>query len=222
MINTYKELFQQYCSAMGRKSNFSGLTKKEEIEKTMNDFSKWLYEHANDTARYGVYLNSVIEGFKEKPTIEINKGFYDTLSRTNNNIDTLPTSEYSMDLNAKTLMFGYDSEKKLVVPCVYNRSKIRNLNFLDYDLLLSHNPYNYVIDEVHKSLSLLHRQGNFNVSFGVFGKETDSDKKRKFVLLNTFADLLDDEYNISYETENGLYFASVNSTRKKIEKVKIR
>ena len=222
MINNYKELYMQYCSAVGKKLNYSGLTKKEDIEKDIVAFTEWLYGHANDTAKYGAFLTKVIEGFKEKPALEINKGFYDSLSRTNNNIDVLPTYDYSMDLGGKTLMFGYDSSKKIVEPCIYNNSKIRNLNFLDYEMLLSHNPYSYVIDDVHKALSLIHKQGNFAVCFGVFGKETDCDKKKKLALLNEFADTLNDEYKISYETDNGLYFSSVNSKKKVLEKVKIK
>ncbi len=220
MINTYKELFVQYCNAMGKRVDFSGSIGIKEIEKDFDEFTKWLYEHANDTAKYGRFLRTVVSGFESKPVLELNKGFYDTLSRTNNNVDVMPTYRYSMDLEGNTLLFAFDQDKKLIVPCTYGLNRISNLHVLNYDMLLSHNPYTYGIDDVHKTLSVIHRQGNYDVSFGVYGKESDSDKKRKLDFLKSFAHLLDDEYKLSYETDNGLYFASVNSKRK--EKVKTK
>ena len=219
MVNTFRELFVQYCNAIGKRVDFSGTRGKEEIEKDMKDFVKWFCEHSSDTAKYGRFLQHVVPGFNEKLILELNKGYYDSLSKYHLNVDTMATYRYAMDLDlGRTLLFGLDEDKKLIVP--YGFDGIRNLRILDYDILLSQNPYTYGIDEVHKTLSAIHRQGNYDVSFGVFGKETDADKKRKLDLLKSFTHLLADEYKLSYETDTGLYFASVNSKRKTKEKEK--
>ena len=210
-INTFGELYKQYCNAMGKKSVYTRVVGIEELEKEMYDFETWLYEHAIDTENYGLYLRSVIDGFETIPALEINKGFYDTLYPKNYNVEKASTISY-MGLEDKTLMFC--EERKMLVPCIYSHGKIRNLNFLDFDLLISHNPYSYEIDDVHKSLSLIHKQGTFNVSFGVFGRESDVDKAEKMKLLKKFADSLGDDYRTSYESDKSLYFASVNSKRK--------
>ena len=213
MVNTFKELFVQYCNAIGKKIDFSGTRGKEEIEKDMENFIKWFCEHSAHTSRYGRFLQHVVPGFDEKTVLELNKGYYDSLSKYCPNVDSMSTYRYAMDLDlGKTLVFGLDQDKRLIVP--YGFDGIRNLRILDYDMLLSQNPYTYVIDDVHKALSAIHRQGNYDVSFGVFGEEVDADKKRKLELVKAFAHLLADDYKLSYETDEGLYFASVNSKRK--------
>ena len=218
MLDIYKLLFIQYCLARGKKP----VSSMEEINKNMEEFSEWILEHADDTEKYGLYLQKNISSFKNKRILEINKGLHDSLSLSNDNVDTLPTSDYSMDLDDKVLVFEEDSKKKLLLPCAISRYGIKNLKVLNYDLLLSHNPYSYDVDDEHKNLSLIHRQGQYDVSFGVFGRKYDHDKKFKLDLIKKFADLLDSEYQISYESDNDLYFASVNSNRVIKEKVKIK
>ena len=98
---------------------------------------------------------------------------------------------------------------------VNNRNILAEMNKGKYDssnidFFITHNPYNpYYLS----NLDQIHLLG-YNICLGMFGKVHDSDRVLKLRLLKQFADNLDEQFKMYYDTNNDCYFGCIKSKRK--------
>lgn len=140
--------------------------------------------------------------------VEFNKGKYDSLAI--NNIFLVSLFAETMNCNNREL-FTLNN-----IPIIQSGTTLYNASNVDY--FITHNPYStYYLS----NLDQIHLLG-YNICFGMFGKIYDSDRLQKLNILKKFADSLNDQFQMYYETNNDCYFGCIKSQRKNKKLVKIK
>ena len=139
---------------------------------------------------------------------ELNKVKYDSLAV--NNIFLVSLFAETMNCNNREL-FTLNN-----IPIIQSDTTLYDASNVDY--FITHNPYSaYYLS----NLDQIHLLG-YNICFGMFGKKYDSDKLQKLNTLKIFADSLNDQFQMYYETSDDCYFGCIKSQRKIKKLVKIK
>ena len=197
-----KALFKQFCDAKGITVPSPNLKKA---------FTDWVVENYKVFLKYQEYLWFLDENLQYRDIMEINKGEYDTLAKTWENV--MPISIYVNPKRQLHLQSEENSDIRALILTEYN-----DLRIPDTDIFLTHNPYDLAdIQNWNK----LHNQGEYNILIGMFGRKEDEDVNSKLNILSTLKDTMTDDCSLDYATDNGNYFAVLKSNRKVKKLVKV-
>ena len=197
-----KVLFKQFCDAKGI------IMPSQSIRKAFTD---WIVENYKVFLKYQEYLCYLDESIQDRNIMEINKGEYDTLTRTWEN--AVPISIYG---NPKRQFLLQPKGYRGVSPLILTEQN--ELIFPDTHIFLTHNPYNLAdVQDWNK----LHNQGEYNILIGMFGQKEDEDMDNKLNTLSHLKDTMTDDCSLDYATDNGNYFAVLKSNYKVKKLVKV-
>lgn len=197
-----KALFKQFCDAKGITVPSPNFKKA---------FTDWVVENYEVFLKYQEYLCYLDESIQYRNIMEIDKGEYDTLSRTWENV--VPISIYG---NPKRQFLLQPKGHSEVIPFI--RTERNELLFPNTHIFLTHNPYNLADIQYWNKL---HNQGEYNILIGMFGQKEDEDVNSKLNILSTLKDTMTDDCSLDYATDNGNYFAVLKSNRKVKKLVKV-
>lgn len=191
-------LYKQFCMAYGLDINdTSYIDSKYFMYFILSNYSI-LKEFREFLMNYGVY--------NPEDSIEIGKGRFDSL----NGIDDIKTIS----------IFNYNNPSTLLIegstPYVLKRN---GSLLIPEHRIITHNPYQEL--EV-ASWNELHNSGSKDITIGVFGRISDDDESKKVGFIERLSRKLNDDYSLEYDTKDGNYFCSINSNRKKLQKVKVK
>ena len=196
-----KALFKQFCDAKGVIKSSQNLRKA---------FTDWIVENYEVFLKYQEYLCYLDESIQYRNIMEINKGEYDTLTKTWENV--VPISIYG---NPKRQFLLEPKGYKEVSPLILTEHN--KLIFPDTHIFLTHNPYNLAdVQDWNK----LHNQGEYNILIGMFGQKEDEDMHNKLNILSHLKDTMTDDCSLDYAADNGNYFAVLKSNYKAKKLVK--
>ena len=186
-------LFKQYCESTGFKRKFAEISEEE-----ISVFGHWVFKNYNLLFQYWTYLQSEFH-YSIKDVLEIGKGKYDSLWK----LKMLDSFLFNNGSEEKNCHLYIDNgipliirENKLVVPREH--------------ILLTHNPY--FESEISYWYSI-HNGNQKDISIGMFGSLEDEDRMKKINLLKELSKKMTDDYSLTYETDQGNYFCSLNSRR---------
>lgn len=197
-----KALFKQFCDAKGITVPSPNFKKA---------FTDWVVENYEVFLKYQEYLCYLDESIQYRNIMEIDKGEYDTLSRTWENV--VPISIYG---NPKRQFLLQPKGHSEVIPFI--RTEHNELLFPNTHIFLTHNPYNLADIQYWNKLP---NQGEYNILIGMFGQKEDEDVNSKLNILSTLKDTMTDDCSLDYATDNGNYFAVLKSNRKVKKLVKV-
>lgn len=186
-------LYKQFCDSLGKKFNKVNIFED-------NDFISWIINMQKVSKEYISFLSYIGVVNRQNILAEINKGKYDSLAL--NNLLIVSQFAKTMNFNDSRLFVGNN------IPIIESNSTLYNASNVDF--FITHNPYSTYY---FSNLNQIHLLG-YNICFGMFGKIYDSDKMTKLRVLKQFADGLDNQYKIYYDTNNDCYFECIKSQRK--------
>lgn len=193
-------LYKQYCEAKG--------IEPLPVKVYPTQFLDWISENNYLLEDYMEYLHCLGFDYAKENTIEVGKGIFDSLK----DHEIRLVSPF-----AETI--GENNSRLMVVrgtPLILAKNEISIPNELT---ILTHNPYR--ISSID-GWNNVHNRGLKNISIGMFGRLNDENRKEKIGLLEDLAKTMTDDYSFNYDTNNGNYFVTLNSNRKKLKKVRIR
>lgn len=186
-------LYKQFCDSLGKKFNKVNIFED-------NDFISWIINMQKVSKEYISFLSYIGVVNKQNILAELNKGKYDSLILN----DILIISQFAktMNLNDSKLLICDN------IPIIQSGSILYDSSNVDF--FITHNPYSsYYLS----NLEQIHLLG-YNICFGMFGKVHDLDRLLKLRSLNQFANNLDDQFQMYYDTNNDCYFGCIKSQRK--------
>lgn len=185
-------LFKQYCDAKVLDINNMN-------NMYSNEFVDWIVQNKSLLGNYMDYLYALGFDYPSDDIVEIDKGGYDSISQHGINL----VSIFAGTLGRINSRFFVDKGIPLIL-------KQNGIVIPREHIILTHNPYfeSEIIDWY-----LIHNSGDKNISIGMFGKITDKNVSKKIRLLEYISKQMTDDYLLSYDTNNGNYFCSLNSKR---------
>lgn len=206
MQNEYIEkLIQQFISSRGIKhiDTSSKMFRQE--------FVIWIDQMQKISQGYLELLEKLNIDFNNRNMAEIGKGKYDSIILNNNStIMITPYIDEKISNPVAHYQFIVSDSKPAVI---YSDSKNR---FINIENVMTQNPYG---ENDIFNWNQLHNSKTCNITIGVYGKNSDKDKKSKIKLLENFSKELYSNFNIDgYEYKNNYYYA-ITSNEKVLKKI---
>lgn len=193
-----KLLLEQFNNSRGYGKEYT------DSKQYYEEFINWLYELNKQKKKYVEYSDSLGVDLFNPYYFEINKGKLDTILCSERIISPFG---YTMKQSNKTFIEYYGQ------PYIVSGSDINNGQA--HSMYFTFNPYNnYYFGELDK----IHNSGH-GVCFGMYGKNSDNDKKIKLQFISDKLKNMNNRYVYEYDTDGENYYCIV-FTREKI-KIKI-
>ncbi len=186
-------LFKQFCEATGYSGDLNDASKEIETR-----FYQWIIQNSVLLHQYWKYLEFNFQ-YSTNDVLEIGKSKFDSLR------------EHCSDINVSSTFVINNDESFLHInngiPLIVNKDGIA---IPREQILLTHNPY---FESEISDWYLIHNKNQKDISIGMFGRLEDEDRKKKINLLRDLSQKMTDDYVLTYDTDQGNYFCSLNSQR---------
>jgi hypothetical protein len=164
-----------------------------------DELNNWLDSLSSKNSKYYDFLLECEIDLDSSTLVEINKGIYDSIINPKKVVSPFA---YTLKQRNKEL-FVYKGEPFIVI----GNNLIKNKMI---DTFITHNPYN---KKYIKGLDEIHNYG-MDILLGIYGSINDKDKNEKILLLKSFSEQLNDNYDMEYTTYYDNYYGIIFTTNK--------